>query len=227
MGTSSNFGNMFCAAGASLFLSFLPMLPTQILLNNLLYDVSEMTIPTDNVDEELLARPSQWDIGLIRRFMAFFGPISSLYDFLTFAIMLRVFDAGPTLFRSGWFVESLATQTLVIFVIRTRRVPFFKSRPSRPLLAATLGCAALGVAIPYIGPLARLFGFQALPLAFLAVLAVMIATYLALAQIGVALFFRPKADRSLARAIGRHERRIIRTASRWSIWRHHATPPHR
>ena len=99
MGTSSNFGNMFSAAGASLFLSFLPMLPTQILLNNLLYDVSEMTIPTDNVDEELLARPSQWDIGLIRRFMAFFGPISSLYDFLTFAVMLRVFHAGPSLFR--------------------------------------------------------------------------------------------------------------------------------
>ena len=103
--------------------------------------------------------------------MAFFGPISSVYDFLTFAVMLRVFDAGPTLFRSGWFVESLTTQTLVIFVIRTRRVPFFKSRPSRPLLVATLGCAALGVAIPYIGPLAHLFGFQPLPLSFLAVLA--------------------------------------------------------
>src|SRR5438093_3175743 len=109
MGTSSNFGNMFSAAGASLYLSFLPMLPTQILLNNLLYDVSEMTIPTDNVDEELLARPAQWDISLIRRFMAFFGPISSVYDFLTFAVMLRIFHAGPTLFRSGWFVESLTT----------------------------------------------------------------------------------------------------------------------
>ena len=163
MGTSSNFGNMFSAAGASLFLSFLPMLPTQILLNNLLYDVSEMTIPTDNVDEELLARPAQWDIGLIRRFMAFFGPISSVYDFLTFAVMLRVFHAGPDLFRSGWFVESLTTQTLVIFVIRTRRIPFFKSRPSPPLLAATLACAAVGVALPYIGPLARLLGFQPLP----------------------------------------------------------------
>jgi len=133
------------------FLSFLPMLPTQILLNNLLYDVSEMTIPTDNVDEELLARPSQWDIRLIRRFMAFFGPISSVYDFLTFAVMLRVFHAGSTLFRSGWFVESLTTQTLVIFVIRTRRVPFLKSRPSAPLLTATLACAALGVALPFIG----------------------------------------------------------------------------
>jgi Mg2+-importing ATPase len=148
MGTSSNFGNMFSAAGASLFLNFLPMLPTQILLNNLLYDVSEMTIPTDNVDEELLARPAKWDIRMIRRFMSFFGPISSIYDFLTFAVMLYVFDAGPVLFRSGWFVESLTTQTLVIFVIRTRRVPFYKSRPSRPLLATTLACAAVGVALP-------------------------------------------------------------------------------
>jgi Mg2+-importing ATPase len=220
MGTSSNFGNMFSAAGASLFLSFLPMLPTQILLNNLLYDVSEMTIPTDNVDEELLARPSQWDIGLIRRFMAFFGPISSIYDFLTFVVMLRLFHAGPTLFRSGWFVESLMTQTLVIFVIRTRRVPFIKSRPSTPLFTATLACAGVAVALPYIGPVARLFGFQALPLSFLAVLAGMIVTYLALAQIGVALFFKPHGGRSLARAIGRSERDIRRRAGRWHVWPH-------
>jgi Mg2+-importing ATPase len=201
------------------------MLPTQILLNNLLYDVSEMTIPTDNVDEELLARPSQWDIRLIRRFMAFFGPISSVYDFLTFAVMLRVFHAGPTLFRSGWFVESLTTQTLVIFVIRTRRIPFFKSRPSRPLLAATISCAAVGVALPYVPPLADLFGFQPLPLAFLAVLAGMIVTYLALAQVGVALFFKPQGGRSLARALGRHEQDVSSRASRWNIWRHATTPP--
>jgi P-type Mg2+ transporter len=220
MGTSSNFGNMFSAAGASLFLSFLPMLPTQILLNNLLYDVSEMTIPTDTVDEELLARPSQWDISLIRRFMAFFGPISSIYDFLTFAVMLRVFHAGPTLFRSGWFVESLTTQTLVIFVIRTRRVPFFKSRPSTPLLTATLSCAGIGVALPYIGPFAHLFGFQALPLSFLAVLAGMVVTYLALAQLGVALFFKPHGGRSLARTISRHEREIRRRAGRWHLRPH-------
>jgi P-type Mg2+ transporter len=225
MGTSSNFGNMFSAAGASLFLSFLPMLPTQILLNNLLYDVSEMTIPTDNVDEELLARPSQWDIRLIRRFMAFFGPISSAYDFLTFAVMLRVFHAGPSLFRSGWFVESLTTQTLVIFVIRTRRVPFFKSRPSAPLLTATLACAAVAVALPFIGPFARLFGFRPLPLSFLAVLAGMIITYLALAQLGVALFFKPQGGRSLARALGRYERHVGRTAARWNIWRHGTKPP--
>ena len=225
MGTSSNFGNMFSAAGASLFLSYLPMLPTQILLNNLLYDVSEMTIPTDNVDEEMLARPSQWDIGLIRRFMAFFGPISSVYDFLTFAVMLWVFHAHATLFRSGWFVESLTTQTLVIFVIRTRRVPFFKSRPSTPLLTATLACAAVGVAFPFVGPLARLFGFRPLPLSFLAVLAGMIITYLALAQLGVALFFKPHGDRSLAHVLSRRERDVKRRASRWHVWPHDTTPP--
>ena len=225
MGTSSNFGNMFSAAGASLYLSFLPMLPTQILLNNLLYDVSELTIPTDSVDEELLARPSQWDIRFIRRFMAFFGPISSLYDFATFAVMLYVFDAGPKLFRSGWFVESLATQTLVIFVIRTRRVPFFKSRPSLPLLTTTLVCAAVGVALPYIGPLARLLGFRPLPLSFLAVLAGMIVTYLALAQLGVAFFFKPQGGRSLAHATSHRERRVARRAARWSRWRSGGTPP--
>ena len=218
MGTSSNFGNMFSAAGASLFLSFLPMLPTQILLNNLLYDVSELTIPTDNVDEELLARPSQWDIGFIRRFMAVFGPISSLYDFATFGVMLWVFDAGPRLFRSGWFVESLATQSLVIFVIRTRRVPFFRSRPSRPLLATTLTCAAVGVAIPYVPPLAHLIGFRPLPLAFLGVLVGMIGTYLALAQLGVARFFEPRGGRPLAGRGTPHERRIARRAARWHIW---------
>ena len=215
MGTSSNFGNMFSAAGASLFLSFLPMLPTQILLNNLLYDISELTIPTDNVDDELVARPAQWDIGLIKRLMYFFGPISSIYDFLTFGVMLRVFHAGPDLFRSGWFVESLVTQTLVIFVIRTRRVPFFKSRPSKPLLVTTLACAALGAAIPYIGPIAHLFGFRPLPASFMAILAVMILTYLALAQLGTALFFRPWGERSLARRVASRERRLFRRAARW------------
>jgi Mg2+-importing ATPase len=135
MGTSSNFGNMFSAAGASLFLTFLPMLPSQILLNNLLYDTSQLAIPTDDVDPEQLARPARWDVGFIRRFMLFFGPVSSVFDFITFGIMLWGFHAGPALFRSGWFVESLATQTLVIFAIRTRRIPFFVVIPagsSRP-----------------------------------------------------------------------------------------------
>jgi Mg2+-importing ATPase len=149
MGTSSNFGNMLSAAGASLFLPFLPMLPTQILLNNLLYDLSELAIPTDRVDAELLERPARWDNRLIRRFMAVFGPISSLYDFATFAVMLVVFHAGEAMFHTGWFVESLATQSLVILVIRTRRVPFFRSRPSGLLLANTLFFVLLGAALPF------------------------------------------------------------------------------
>ena len=192
MGTSSNFGNMFSAAAASLFLSFLPMLPSQILLNNLLYDCSELTIPTDNVDEELLARPEHWDIGFIRRFMTVFGPISSLYDFATFGVMLWVFHADASLFRSGWFVESLATQALVVFVIRTRRVPFFSSRPSRPLLATTLAVVLVGLLIPY-SPIAHVLGFHALPPLFLAILVLMAVTYLALAELAKSYFFRHEA----------------------------------
>jgi Mg2+-importing ATPase len=194
MGTSSNFGNMFSAAGASVFLSFLPMLPGQILLNNLLYDCSELTIPTDHVDEELLARPEHWNIAFIRRFMALFGPLSSLYDFATFAVMLWIFHAHAPLFRSAWFVESLATQSLVVFVIRTRRVPFFSSRPSRPLLGATLAVVAVGIVIPY-SPLAHVLGFRPLPLLFLAILAALAATYLALAELAKAYFFRSEGRR--------------------------------
>jgi Mg2+-importing ATPase len=197
MGTSSNFGNMFSAAGASLFLSFLPMLPSQILLNNMLYDCSELTIPTDQVDEELLARPEHWDIGFIRRFMVFFGPISSLYDFLTFAVMLRIFHAHAPLFRSGWFVESLATQSLVVFVIRTRRVPFFHSRPSRPLLATTIAVVLIGLALPY-SPLAHTLGFRSLPWLFLAILIAMTATYLVLAEIGKSYFYRHPSSSAAA-----------------------------
>ncbi len=216
MGTSSNFGNMFSAAGASFFLSFLPMLPFQILLNNLLYDVSEMTIPTDNVDEELLEHPAHWDTGFIRRFMIFFGPISSAYDFITFGVMLWVFHAGETLFHSAWFVESLATQTLVIFIIRTRRIPFFRSRPSTPLLATTLACAVVGLVLPF-SPLAGVLGFTALPIGFLGILVLMIMTYLGLVEAGKTRFFRPvRAEHPLARPRERRLRRIQRTAARWS-----------
>jgi P-type Mg2+ transporter len=189
MGTSSNFGNMFSAAGASLFLSFLPMLPSQILLNNLLYDCSELTIPTDNVDEELLERPGHWDIAFVRRFMTFFGPISSLYDFATFGVMLWVFHAHAPLFRSGWFVESLATQALVVFVIRTRRSPFYRSRPSRPLLVTTVAVVVVGLLLPF-SPVAHVLGFRSLPIAFLAILVALAGTYLALAEAGKAYFFR-------------------------------------
>ena len=203
MGTSSNFGNMFSAAGASLFLSFLPMLPSQILLNNLLYDVSEMTIPTDRVDEELLERPEHWDVGFIRRFMVFFGPISSVYDFATFGVMLWVFHAHAPLFRSGWFVESLATQALVVFVIRTRRSPFFRSRPGKALLASTLLVVAVGLAIPF-SPVASTLGFRSLPLGFVAILGGMVVTYLALVETGKRLFYRRVR---LSRAADRRRRR--------------------
>jgi Mg2+-importing ATPase len=217
MGTSSNFGNMFSAGAASLFLSFLPMLPTQILLNNLLYDISEMTIPTDNVDAEQLRRPSHWDMRLIRRFMTFFGPISSLFDFATFAILLWVFDAHAALFRSGWFVESLATQSLAIFAIRTRRVPFFRSRPSTPLLASTLAVVAIGIWLPF-SPLAHTLGFTALPAGLLAAIALMIPTYLLLLELGKRRFYRPApAGRPLARPWPHRQRRIHHRASRWSI----------
>jgi Mg2+-importing ATPase len=189
MGTSSNFGNMFSAAGASLFLTFLPMLPSQILLNNLIYDASQLAIPTDNADPEQLARPSRWDVGFIRRFMLFFGPISSLFDFATFGVMLWVFHAGPPLFRTGWFVESLATQTLVIFAIRTRRIPFFRSRPSIPLLLAALGAVAVAVILPAT-PFAHTLGLQPLPGRFYAALAVMVAVYLALIEAGKRWFYR-------------------------------------
>ncbi|MFH9355211.1 magnesium-translocating P-type ATPase [Kitasatospora sp. NPDC017646] len=188
MGTSSNFGNMASAAGASLFLPFLPMLPSQILLNNLLYDTSQLAIPTDNVDEEQLRRPSHWDIGFIRRFMLYFGPFSSVFDFLTFGIMLGVFHSGPEQFRSGWFVESLATQTLVIFAIRTRRIPFFRSHPSLPLTLAALGVVTVGTLIPAT-PVAATLGFHPLPGAFFAALVGMVVGYLALVEVGKRIFY--------------------------------------
>jgi Mg2+-importing ATPase len=217
MATSSNFGNMFSAGAASLFLDFLPMLPTQILLNNLLYDTSEMTIPTDNVDDEQLLRPSHWDTGFIRRFMTVFGPISSIFDFATFGIMLWVFDAGPTLFRSGWFVESLATQSLVIFAIRTRRIPFFHSRPSKPLAISTLTCVAIGVWLPF-SPFAHVLGFTALPVGFMGALAAMIVAYLVLIELAKSRFYREaKRGRPLARSHRPRMRRVHRRASRWSV----------
>ncbi len=181
MGTSSNFGNMFSMAAAFLFLPFLPMLPTQILLNNFLYDLAQITIPTDNVDPGFIRKPRRWDIGIIRRFMIVIGPISSLYDFLTFYALLHVFHAGADLFHTGWFVESLATQTLVIFVIRTERNPL-RSRPSLPLLATTVGVVAAGALLPY-SPLAGALGFRPLPAAFFLFLAGATATYLLLVEV--------------------------------------------
>jgi Mg2+-importing ATPase len=217
MGTSSNFGNMFSAGAGSLFLSFLPMLPTQILLNNLLYDASEMTIPTDNVDDEQLRRPAHWDMRMIQRFMLFFGPISSVFDFAMFAILLFGFDASHTLFRSGWFVESLATQSLAIFAIRTHRVPFFRSRASTPLLVSTLAVVAIAFALPF-SPLAHTLGFTHLPLALVAVVTAIIPTYLLVLELGKHVFYRRLAASPRAAAPRRppHEHRILRRAARWS-----------
>ncbi len=220
MGTSSNFGNMFSAAGASLFLGFLPMLPSQILLNNLLYDSSQMAIPTDNVEPEQVAQPSRWDVALIRRFMLFFGPISSLFDFATFGVMLWVFHAGAPLFRSGWFIESLATQTLVIFAIRTRRIPFFRSRPSLPLLLAALGVVTVGAVLPAT-PLAHTLGFQPLPGLFFLALTLMVASYLVLIEIGKRWFYRTPPPVPLSRSRTPYHR-LLRRAARFTT----ASPSH-
>jgi Mg2+-importing ATPase len=190
MGTSSNFGNMLSTAVGSMFLPFLPLLPSQILLNNLLYDVSEMTIPTDNVDEEQLHRPAHWDMRLIRRFMVVFGPINAIMDFSIFGVMIVAFHAGPTLFRSGFFVESFITQTLIIFAIRTRRVPFLRSRPSRALAVTTIGVAIIGAGLPFVPVIGSFFGFVALPAAYFGLLAVLVVVYLVFVEAAKTWFFR-------------------------------------
>ena len=178
MGSSSNFGNMFSMAGAALFLPFLPMLPTQVLLNNLLYDVSEIGVPFDNVDAEALRRPVRWNIGFIERFMLVLGPISSLFDFLTFFALLSLFGAGQAMFQTGWFIESLATQSLVIFVIRTRGRPW-RSLPHPLLTGLTLGAVLVGMLIP-LTPLGPLFGFVEPPAAFYLFLVAAVGAYLLL-----------------------------------------------
>ena len=186
MGTSSNFGNMFSMAGASLILPFLPMLPIQVLLNNLLYVLSEVPIPMDDVDDELLAQPRHWDIKFIRNFMLVLGSVSSIFDFLTFGLLLWVFNATEALFQTGWFMESLATQVLVIFIIRTRGSPL-RSRPNPVLAGTSLAVAAVGILLPYTA-IGRWFGFVPLPLAFLAALGAMVVCYLVLAE-GVKRWF--------------------------------------
>ena len=203
MGTSSNFGNVLSMAVASLFLPFLPMLPTQILLNNLLYDVGQLTIPTDNVDETYLEKPQRWNVNLIRNFMVFIGPISSIFDFLTFYVLLHFFHAREAQFHTGWFVESLATQVLVLFVIRTSKNPF-RSRPSNPLLATCLGVVAIGIYLPF-SPLAGVLGFTPLPGSYFVFVAVATAVYLLLVQFGKRVLLRkeiaknaPKPGNTLA-----------------------------
>ena len=188
MGTSSNFGNMFSMAGAALFLPFLPMLPTQILLNNILYDVSETPIPLDQVDAVEIRTPRALDMNFIRNFMLIIGPVSSLFDFLTFYVLLVVLQASERLFQTGWFIESLCTQVLVIFVIRTRGNPL-KSRP-HPLLAATsLAVVALAAILP-LTPLGVHFGFVPPPPAFYAILGGMVVAYLCIVELAKRAFYR-------------------------------------
>lgn len=190
MAISSNFGNMFSAAGASLFLPFLPMLPVQILLNNLLYSFAQLALPVDEVDKTYIQRPQRLRISYIRNYMLAFGPISSIFDFGTFFVMLYVFKAGATLFQTAWFVESLLTQSLVILVIRTRTVPFFRSKPSKYLLLGIFVVLGVAVALPFIPFTRELFSFQQLPLTFLLVLAGFIVLYLGLAELMKIWFFR-------------------------------------
>jgi len=188
MGTSSNFGNMFSMAGATLFLPFLPMLPSQILLNNLLYDVSELPIPMDNVDHTYLTHPRHWDTAFIRNFMWVVGPVSSVFDFLTFFILLKVFGAGEALFHTGWFIESIASQVLVIFVIRTRGSPF-KSRPNMTLVITSLGVVIVAALLPFT-PFAAQLGFVVPPLLFFAILPAMVLCYLVAVEWVKRYFYR-------------------------------------
>jgi Mg2+-importing ATPase len=188
MATSANFGNMFSMAGASLFLPFLPLLPTQILLTNLLTDFPEMTIATDSVDSELVDRPHRWDIGFIRRFMMVFGLVSSVCDYLTFGVLLFLLHATPRQFRTGWFMESVVSASLIVLVIRTRK-SFYRSRPGTYLLIATLAIVAATLLLPYT-PLAGVFGFTPVPPLFLLALALILIFYILIAEVAKVLFYR-------------------------------------
>jgi Mg2+-importing ATPase len=188
MATSANFGNMFSVAGAALFLPFLPMLPKQILLINFLTDLPEMTIASDNVDPQFVQKPHRWDLQFIRRFMLVFGPLSSVFDYLTFGALLLVFHASPQTFRTGWFLESVISATLVVFAVRTR-LPFTRSVPSRLMLLVTGLIILLAVAIPYT-PLAGIMGFIPLAPIYLLGIAVIVLLYFASAELTKRWFYR-------------------------------------
>ena len=188
MATSANFGNMFSMAGASLFLSYLPLLPTQVLLTNLMTDFPEMTIATDNVDNELLDHPRRWDIQAIRKFMYTFGLVSSIFDFLTFGALLLILRANEVQFRTGWFLESVISASLIVLVIRSRK-PFFRSLPAKPLLWATVSTVVVTAALPYT-PLGPFFGFSPLPLSYLLFIGVIVALYIVSAEIAKFIFYK-------------------------------------
>lgn len=187
MAASSNFGNMFSVVGGSIFLPFLPMLPIQILTNNMLYDFSQMTIPTDKVDEDSLLKPKKWNFKNIKRFILFFGPISSLFDYATFFVMLYVFHtwantpANASLFQTGWFVESLLTQTLIVHIIRTSKIPFLQSWASKPMIISTICVIAVGIYLPF-SPFAGAFKFLPLPPLYFGLLFIGLILYFLITQ---------------------------------------------
>jgi Mg2+-importing ATPase len=200
MAASSNFGNMFSVLGASIFLPFLPMLPIQVLTNNLLYDFSQTAIPTDEVDADWVNKPRKWAIGELRRFILYIGPISSIFDYATYFIMLFIYGAlahpdlaHQALFHTGWFVESLFTQTLIIHVIRTKKIPFIQSRASKSLIFASLAIVAVGAYLPY-SPLAGWLGFTPLPWSYWLWLLAMLIIYVILTQIIKTWFYRKFGD---------------------------------
>jgi Mg2+-importing ATPase len=188
MATSANFGNMFSMAGASLFLSFLPLLPKQILLTNLLTDFPELTIATDNVDLESIRKPRRWNIKFIRNFMLTFGILSSVFDFLTFGVLLFILGATTSQFRTGWFMESVISAAVVVLVVRSRK-PFFRNKPGKYLLLTTLLVVAVTFIFPFT-PLGEVFGFQPLPLWFLAVVVIIVVLYIVGAEIAKSVFYK-------------------------------------
>ncbi len=187
---SSDFGNMLSMSAASFFLPFLPMLPQQVLFNDLIYDVSQTTVSNDNVDQEYLKKPKKFNLDLIRKYMLWFGPLSSIYDFITFAVLIYFFKANEITFQTGWFLESISTQILVFFVIRTRRSPFWKSKPGKGVMISCIGAVLFALIIPFT-PLGTVFGFtDTLPSLFFVFLVAVIIAYLSLAEVGKRLFFK-------------------------------------
>jgi Mg2+-importing ATPase len=188
MATSANFGNMFSMAGAPLFLPFLPLLPKQILLTNLMTDFPEMTISTDSVDSEMLEKPRRWNIKFIRQFMITFGILSSLFDYIIFGILLILLKATTIQFRTAWFLESVISASLIVLVIRSRK-PFFKSAPGKYLLIATLAISMVTIIFPF-SPLGKIFGFEPLPIKFLLIIGAIVAAYIFAAEVVKREFFK-------------------------------------
>ena len=192
MGASSNYGNMFSVVGASAILPFIPMHPIQIVTNNFLYDLSQSTTPTDHVDEELIKKPRKWDIADIKNFMLIVGPTSSVFDYITFGVMIYVFHAwtNEALFQTGWFVESLISQTLIVHILRTNKIPFFQSTASLPVILMTSTIMCLGIWLPF-SPFAKALGLVALPIGYWSILVVMMIGYVFLTQ-SVKMFYIKK-----------------------------------